>query len=129
MHSGTAWIIVLLFFIIVEYTLAYRHDIQLRNSRTQLRRRHREERTAQLNSQTGTFTPAQRAEIRDIVNEILDEERTEDRIPVLNSKIRNGVLMGALSGYILGGDSQSAFKGAVIWGAINGMITSTSFHI
>ncbi len=129
MNISFAIILIIFIFIVIELSRSLMYDEQIKKLNDIKRRKRLEDRTKFLQNRNNRLSPEARSEVREIVYEIIAEEDAEFRVSKLSRSITNGILMGALSGLIIGGDNQSAIKGAIIWASINGFLASIGFYI
>ena len=136
-------VIVLLLILIVFYIYAIISDINTINRRRDTKNRRIHERRARyeqalqdMKNGTGSddirqyykIPAARRDEIREVVNEVLDErEDNQLKIRQLLRSSRDGALIGLLGGAIIGG-KDVALSGAFTWSVIRGVITGISFY-
>jgi hypothetical protein len=129
MNLSFGILIFLVILLIFEIIKSQREDDEIRKHKLENRHKRMAERTSYLTSGNRPFTPQEKYQIREIVYDIVDEENTEYRVPKILNAVRDGMIMGLLSGLIIGGDNKSAIKGALIWSLINGFLANIKLYI
>ena len=129
MNLSFAILIFLILILSFEIIKAVQYDNNIKKLKKINRNKRLTERTSFLVSNYKVLSPEEKFQIREIVYEIIDEENKVSHVSILLNAIRDGMIMGLLSGLIIGGDNKSAIKGAIIWSIISGFLANIKFYI